>query len=165
MGLELDLVGTYRLRGRAAVTILRLTIDLDGRFVAEHWMDFGGSWSRLAVGVVEREGAVLHLRTEHRRPWHHLRGPLAIHDVEGVVHLVPEGEPLSEAPWDIFVKQPFPRAVVCRDPERFALTAGRSYLVLAEDLDQGRVQLTADNRRLRWFPAACFGPSAPGRSP
>ena len=77
---------------------------------------------------------------------------------DGPICLVPEEELGSSDGYGVFTKQPLPWAGVCVDADRFghALSVGRAYVVLEEDVVNARIRVRGDHGRLRWFPRVCF---------
>jgi hypothetical protein len=160
--------GIYRYRGVMAVSITRLTLNLDGTMIMHHWRDMGGHWDQHCQGRYSVEGSLIYLRPESPKPLH-------ARQIEDTRILVPEidlsnfenpsQDTLSDwAPFRdrfrAFWKEHYPRPLLCikSDGYTHALTVGKVYMILKEREDAGlhQVRLHADHGRTRWFPTELF---------
>lgn len=173
LGLADLLVGEYHSAGRAAVSGMRLDLNMDGTAAFYQWRDMGGRWDRIAQGryTAGPEGMIFH-REPPAKPWwpaDRLSSPFAIERVMGRLVLVPAKELVefrraiaSPDLWTdffsrgLYFKLPLPRLAVCRDVTRYenVLTLGRAYLV--RDESQEFLRIATDAGRLRLFPRQCF---------
>lgn len=48
------------------------------------------------------------------------------------------------------------RICICESAYAKALTRGKCYTILDEDIEKGKVRIKGDNDRARWYPSLCF---------
>ena len=178
-----QIVGGYSYRGLAAMTFHRLTLELGGKFKFDDWRALRGKWDLRANGKYTVHSDKVFIDTGRRRAYALIEYPLGIRTVNGRTILVPQryldefdrtGGRGSESRaattssfaegYNLFLKEPLPRAVTCLEPREYAhaLTRGKRYLVLEEHSDRHILRLFGDHGRLRWFPCVCFNDSDRG---